>query len=89
MTSGIYEGIAIFQDPNSTSQIKVAGNGSETITGMIYAPRATLNVTGNGSTIVLGSQVIVYDLNVKGNGTMAVNYVGGTAGRTRVVGLVE
>jgi hypothetical protein len=72
-TGGTYQNITIFQDPASGAPISLTGNGNTTITGTVYAPKATLNVTGDGgladpavpSSI---SESIIYDLNVSGNG---------------------
>lgn len=48
MPSGLYQGLSIFHDRNSTNQIVVQGkNTLLTITGSIYAASATLNVTTN------------------------------------------
>ncbi|MGH7687166.1 MAG: hypothetical protein ACREN2_10170 [Candidatus Dormibacteria bacterium] len=80
-TSGLYAGIAVYTDPNLTDPntncavlklpcaISVAGNGGS-LGGLIYAPRATMNVSGNGSTgngWNVGGRVIVRDLYVAGN----------------------
>jgi ABC-type nitrate/sulfonate/bicarbonate transport system permease component len=46
--SSSYQGIEIFQDRNSTAPISLSGKGAMTITGILYAAKATLNVTGNG-----------------------------------------
>lgn len=101
-TSGTYQGISIFQDPIATNSISLSGNGVMNITGAIYAANATLNVTGNGTgnTNFLGSQYIVKDLNLSGNGNITVGWPSGTGngggtngdapvGHQRIVQLVE
>jgi len=91
MTSGPYQGIILFQDPSNSSSDKMAGNGNMSISGTIYAPAASLEDTGNGTTDVFGSQIIANSLSLKGNGT--VNVAFDTSGtytpNTRNLGLVE
>ena len=91
--SGTYKGIAIFQSPGAGSPIDVDGNGSITVNGVLYAPSATAEVSGNGRINVLTdvddgilAQMIVFDLNVVGNATVnisgaaASNPIGGVHG---------
>ena len=76
-----YNGLALFQDPASTAAIKLTGSGNLTLAGTLYAPRATLNVTGNGGVIatVVNSPakpigaIIVSDVDVTGNGGIMIN----------------
>jgi hypothetical protein len=89
MTSGIYQGISIFQERSSTPTVSVTGNGNMTITGTFYAAAAALKVTGNGSVNVIGSQYISYDLKLAGNGGINISWSGNPTARTRLVGLVE
>ncbi len=88
MSTGPYRGIALFQDRNSTSAINITGNGSANITGTVYAPGATIRVTGSGNNDVLGSQYIAMDMNLTGNGTVTLHATGPVA-RTRKFGLIE
>jgi len=88
-TSGLYQGIALFQERTSTNTISVSGNGSTSISGTFYTASGTLNVTGNGGNDVLGSQYISYDLIVGGNGNFAVNWDVNLVARTRKLQLVE
>jgi hypothetical protein len=76
-----YNGLALFQDPASTAAIKLTGSGNLTLAGTLYAPRATLNVTGNGRVIatVVNSPakpigaIIVSDVDVTGNGSITIS----------------
>ncbi len=84
-----YQGIAIFQDPASSAPINLTGQPAVNVTGIIYAPRATLNLTGNGSLQVssdaghnLNAEVIVSNLNVTGNGGITVNLAAPAAAPT-------
>jgi hypothetical protein len=74
MTSGPYQGITLFQDPSNSSGDKLAGNGNLNLTGMIYAPSANLEDTGNGTSDVFGSQVVANSMTMKGNGTVNVKF---------------
>ena len=67
-----YQGIAIFQDHADTQASLVAGNGSMSINGAIYAPSSVLTVAGNGG--MIGSQMVVNELQVNGNGSATVNH---------------
>jgi hypothetical protein len=86
-TSGTYKGVAIFEDRTSTATIAVTGNGSMNLTGTIYSPKAEVDLTGNGGTDVMGSQIIVKNMKVSGNGVVNVNYpaIGSPVRDTRIV----
>src|SRR5207237_4288962 len=63
----------------SASPLSLSGNGALTITGVLYAAGATLNVTGNGGLDAqgrpldtAGSEYIVGDLNISGNGNIRI-----------------
>jgi hypothetical protein len=86
-STGIYQGITLFQNRSSNALISVTGNGKMNISGTFYAADATLNIAGNGDT--LGSQYISYKLSLAGNGSTQVSYSSSTVGRTRIYGLVE
>jgi hypothetical protein len=84
-----YQGIALFQDPAASAAINLTGQSAVTVTGIVYAPRATLNLTGGGDLQVnsdaannLNAEVIVYDVNVTGNGAATVNLAAPTAAPT-------
>jgi len=76
-----YNGLALFQDPASTAAIKLTGSGNLTLAGTLYAPRATLNVTGNGGVIATDvnsagkpiDAIIVSDVDVTGNGGITIS----------------
>jgi Flp pilus assembly protein TadG len=93
MTTGLYQGFTLFQDPYATIPVTVSGNGKMKITGTIYAAHAPLNLSSNGSTNgipdVIGSQLAVYNLTLSGNGSVAVRRDIVPTARARVIGLVE
>lgn len=74
-TSGTYRGIAFFQDRTADTPIRIAGNGSMSATGAVYAAAATIQIAGNGRMSVQGdlqhgisANLVAADLNVYGNG---------------------
>jgi hypothetical protein len=89
MTTGIYQGISIFQDRNSTAALSISGNGSMNITGTFYAAQAALSISGNGGSNVIGSQYVSFDLSLGGSGGITINWSAATTARTRLFGLVE
>jgi hypothetical protein len=74
-TSGTYQGITVFQDPNSTLGISIAGNASTQIGGVLYAPNATVSVSGNGTTSsnVLGGGILAAQISIGGNGSFTID----------------
>jgi RHS repeat-associated protein len=72
-TAGTYQDITVFQNRSSAAPISLAGGGNVNITGTVYAPAATLNLTGDGglaSPAAAGTinEYVLYDLKVAGNG---------------------
>ena len=72
-----YEGMAIFVSRSNTGTISVKGNGGSAVTGLIYAPFATVQASGGGSdpteTNVTG-QIIAAHLLGNGNGSLIVEF---------------
>lgn len=78
-TTGTYKGIVIFQDRTSTAPLSISGSGHTTIVGAVYAARARVTLSGNGGVNgqgvpvdTLGSEFIVDDMRISGNGTFQV-----------------
>lgn len=87
-TSGIYKGLTLFQDRESTNPMSVSGGGYMDITGTFYAANAQLTVSGNGDSKV-GSQYISRFLKIAGNGGLRIDYDPTQAIPRRILGLVE
>ena len=74
-----YNGLAILQDPASTVPINIGGSGSLSMSGILYAPKAAIDITGAGgltvnSDLVYGrAEVIVSDLKDTGAGRVVIN----------------
>jgi hypothetical protein len=88
-TTGLYQGISIFQDRTNTNEVSVTGNGNMNISGTFYVAHAALDIAGNGGVNVIGSQYVSYDLVLTGNGDINLNWNGNSTSRTRLIGLVE
>jgi phosphodiesterase/alkaline phosphatase D-like protein len=80
LESPAYGGLALVQDWESTAPFRVSGAGSVQITGTVYAPAAPVQVPGSGSLTLrgdaakkFGSQLVVADLTVGGNGSVSVD----------------
>jgi hypothetical protein len=89
LSDGPYTGLTFFQARNAPQDVQIAGNGSFTIYGTIYAPDAALKITGNGSVSNIGSQYISQDLALAGNGNISISYNPQLLARTRIITLVE
>ncbi len=90
-TSGIYQGMTIFQSRSNTTDFTVTGNGKFDITGTLYAAKALMKITGNGD-VEIGSQLVGGQLENKGaggTGQVNVNYNNNNVGKTRIFNLVE
>jgi hypothetical protein len=80
-TSGIYKGIAIFEDRVANAPaLQFSGQANVQITGTIYAPSALTQVSGaailhlQGSAVSqMGAHLIVSDLQVSSNGVVNVD----------------
>ncbi len=70
--TGTYAGILFYQDRSDASAITLIGNGSLSLKGTVYAPAAAINISGNGTSNVVGSLLISKDLAVSGNGKFTV-----------------
>jgi hypothetical protein len=48
-TSGSYNGILFYQNPNNTADMSINGSGTLNLQGIIYAPGSNLTMNGSGS----------------------------------------
>ncbi len=91
LSSGIYQGMLLFESRSNTTEVKISGNSGFNVTGTIYAPKATITVTGDGN--ATGSQIIADQVQNKGagGGSGAVNviYDSRYVANTRILNLVE
>jgi hypothetical protein len=88
-TSGVYAGISLFQDRNSSVGATLSGGSEMNITGTFYFAGAPVKITGNSSTAVIGSQYISRDLTVTGTASLTVTWDSSKVARQRAIYLVE
>lgn len=69
-SSGVYQGIAMMVDPKDANVISIGGNGTDTLSGTVYAAASSLSVSGNGSGTTLNSIFIVSTLALSGNSSL-------------------
>jgi hypothetical protein len=78
LDSGPYRGLLMWQDgkgSNPTAPIDLAGQGALNLAGTIYAPKAHVKITGNGTeTGVLAIQIISWTWQIGGNGDLYMPY---------------
>src|SRR5262245_40513488 len=65
-TSGIYQGLTVFQARASDAPVSISGSGSMYVTGTFYAANALMKVSGGGASQI-GSQFISRFLEIDGN----------------------
>lgn len=87
-TSGVYQGMTLFQNRDSTTDLRVTGNGGFDMTGTFYAANALMKVGGNGNNKI-GSQYVSRYLSIVGGGTMTIDYDPAQVIPARILGLVE
>jgi hypothetical protein len=88
-SSGLYQGISIFQDRNFATSMNISGNGNFSFLGTFYAAKALLKISGNSPNNYIGSQYITYDLSVSGTGGVQIIWDANLVSRFRNIGLVE
>jgi hypothetical protein len=73
--SGTYQGINFFQDRSMTQPISITGLGLTTITGVVYAAQAPVNLTGSAAAglDILGGAYVVDSMTVGGVGSVTIN----------------
>lgn len=89
LTDGPYKNMMFWQDRNASEDFQVAGNGAFNISGTFYIPGATVKVTGNGGTSLIGSQYVSKELTISGNGNVQIQYDPNKVTPTRILTLVE
>jgi len=87
-----YLGLSIFYDRHDTSTLSLTGNGSDNLTGTIYAKSAPATLDGNGGTFQLNSFVVVDTVSLTGNGSIDLSFsqnqnsqAGGSPGAANLV----
>lgn len=86
-TSGVYDGMLIYQDPACAGSITLGGNGALTTTGTIYAPSATVGLNGNNAAIS-ASQIVADRVDVQ-NADITLTYSAAATAIPRIPALAE
>ena len=88
MTTGLYQGLSLWQTRASTNTLTVSGGGSGSVTGTFYAQHGTLKVSGSGGSSV-GSQYISWDVTLSGNGNFGITWSPTAVAPEKLLQLVE
>ena len=88
-TSGIYQGLLLFQERTSDVAASVSGGSNMDLSGTFYFAGAQLNVTGSAGFVNVGSQYISNRLNIQGTGNMYVDWDPNKVAQVRLITLVE
>ncbi|WP_038039915.1 pilus assembly protein TadG-related protein [Thermorudis peleae] len=71
---GMQPGLVIFQARGNSSTLRMVGNSSSQVNGIVYLPSAQLQLTGNASGTWATGQLIVNSLSTNGNVNAVVKY---------------
>jgi hypothetical protein len=79
-TSGIYNGIAIYQDRRATGNTdQINGGSGNVLSGVVYFPKDTLWLNGTGDAVSLCSMFVANNLKFNGTGQIAISSLADTA----------
>jgi hypothetical protein len=65
-TSGTYSGILFYQDSGDTQTMSITASGASNLSGIVYAPRAELDLTGSNSA-AFNTDIVVGSMNITGS----------------------
>jgi Flp pilus assembly protein TadG len=93
-TSGVWSGVALYQDPNLTTGVDIAEAGNKPtwdVTGLVYLPHSNVTFSGivnkssNGSSCFV---LVVADITINGTGSIVAHGGCGAAGLAMPTGQV-
>ena len=67
-------GILLYVPATNSSPVLLNGNQTSVISGLIYAPKSAVTLTGTGGNTYDPSQVIAWDVELTGNSELYLNY---------------
>lgn len=70
-TSGTYQGISFMQDRAKDVGVSLTGNAAAQVSGVLYAPKATVSVGGGGSTTAGG--ILANKIAIGGNDNVTID----------------
>ncbi len=88
MTTGLYAGMAYYQDAACTAPVAVYSNGAYNFHGTFYAPSALLDLQSQ-SALTIDAQLVADALNFQSSGDLTVNYHHSLAANSGLPAIVE
>ena len=73
-TTGPTAGLAIVYDRKNNNNLDYSGTNQDRLVGSVYAAYATMNLSGTADSANTDSMIVVRNLNLSGNGTIAISY---------------
>lgn len=64
----------LYIPPSNPAAIEINGNNGSTFTGTILAPTSSVDLTGNGNSYELHTQIIGYNTRISGSATIDITY---------------
>lgn len=87
-STGMYEGVAIFQSRSNTSTLSLVGGSTQFVNGAVYAAAADINYTGGASGQSLSTMLVANTISFVGNSNITAapktGYNGGGGGPTLI-----
>jgi Flp pilus assembly protein TadG len=69
--SGPWQGVLFFQDRNDTTSATLVGGSGQSMSGILYFPKASLSYTAGSTTTAQSATIICNTLNITGNSYIA------------------
>ncbi len=80
-TSGPYWGILIWEDADCVKTVKFTGQGTSSMTGVIYAPNGFVSIgSGAGATMTFAGGIVVDHIEIANDGATSIDATGGRLG---------
>ena len=83
-TTGIYAGMLFMQDPQNTQTASIVGNSGALLSGNLYFPNSTLNLTGNSGTSIPTGSLVAQKISITGNSQFSMTNTYGASGSASV-----
>jgi Flp pilus assembly protein TadG len=78
-TSGVWSGVAIYQDPSLTTNVNISSAGNSptwNISGLVYLPHSSVTLSGSAGASTMGKKclvLVVDNLTINGTGSVFAN----------------
>ncbi len=67
------KGVLFYVYPSNVTTITLNGNSTNEFTGLVYAPKSLVKITGTSGSKTFDTQIIGYDVVIEGNATMVMD----------------